>query len=98
MVEESLLYIATEDNEEFLGPDSLETIANQIHLSHGPSGPNVEYLLNLSKALHTLNVVDQHVIDLSAIVTDLQNSTAKLNEGTKVVENLNEIVEELVNE
>lgn len=43
----ALIYMGTETNSEYLGPASLDVIANQILRSHGPSGPNIEYLLNL---------------------------------------------------
>merc|ERR1712137_165984 len=72
VVEASMLYIATEDNEEFLGPDELYNIALQIHESHGPSGPNRDYLLNLAKALDELKVHDQHIVDLSRLVEEIQ--------------------------
>eukprot|EP01102_Stenamoeba_stenopodia_P006377 TRINITY_DN1747_c0_g1_i8.p1 TRINITY_DN1747_c0_g1~~TRINITY_DN1747_c0_g1_i8.p1 ORF type:complete len:222 (-),score=19.44 TRINITY_DN1747_c0_g1_i8:17-682(-) len=37
-----LVYIATHENEEFLGPASIEQMAIQIAQSRGPSGPNYE--------------------------------------------------------
>mmetsp|Transcript_20797 Transcript_20797/g.26303 ORF Transcript_20797/g.26303 Transcript_20797/m.26303 type:complete len:136 (-) Transcript_20797:29-436(-) len=77
VVPEALLYIATEENEEYLGPDDLKIIAEQIHQSHGPSGPNVEYLLNLATALEGLSVVDQHVIDLASLVTEMSNKAVQ---------------------
>ena len=68
-----MLYIADEDNEEFLGPNDLSLIALQIHQSHGPSGPNSEYLFNLATALEAISVEDQHVEELNRLVKALQD-------------------------
>jgi len=40
-----VIYIATSENEQWLGEASLQTIARQITECSGPSGHNVEYLL-----------------------------------------------------
>ena len=45
---EGLVYIATGDNAAFLGPASEREIARHIAASHGPSGPNRDYLLHLA--------------------------------------------------
>ncbi|MDI9243890.1 gamma-glutamylcyclotransferase [Marinobacter sp. CHS3-4] len=63
-VEDGLVYIATEDNEAFLGPAPSEDIARQIARSIGPSGPNRDYLLNLADALRALGDHDSHVFDI----------------------------------
>ena len=62
--EEGLVYIATEDNAAFLGPAPEAAIARQIAASHGPSGPNRDYLLNLAEALRELGAEDEHVFAL----------------------------------
>lgn len=59
--DEGLVYIATEDNEAWLGDASPAAIARQIEGSHGPSGPNRDYLLNLAAALRELGAEDAHV-------------------------------------
>ena len=46
-----IVYIATRDNPAFLGPAPLADMAAQIAASHGPSGSNVEYLVELARAL-----------------------------------------------
>lgn len=51
---EGLVYIATEDNEAFLGHAPDEDIARQIASAVGPSGPNSEYLLRLAESLRAL--------------------------------------------
>ncbi len=58
---EGLIYIATEDNEAFLGPASDDAIAAHIASSHGPSGANRDYVLKLAEALRDLNQHDEHV-------------------------------------
>lgn len=63
---EGLVYIATEDNEAFLGaaaegPADEQEIARHIAQSEGPSGPNDEYVLKLAEALRELNADDPHV-------------------------------------
>ena len=59
-----LVYVATEDNAAFLGPADDQEIARQIAQSHGPSGPNHEYLLRLARALRELGDHDEHVFNL----------------------------------
>ena len=66
---EGLVYIASRDNFAWLGEAPLEEIAAQITRSHGPSGANSDYLLELAKALHDLDANDVHVSELAALVT-----------------------------
>ena len=65
---EGLVYIATPDNEAFLGDASAAAIALQIFESRGPSGPNIEYLLNLAAALRDIGAHDPHVFELETLV------------------------------
>lgn len=58
---EGLVYIATADNAAFLGQASEMEIARQIARSHGPSGANREYLLDLAQALREMGKDDAHV-------------------------------------
>ncbi len=46
-----LMYVATRDNPNYLGPAPLDEIARQVMASHGPSGANSEYVLQLAAAL-----------------------------------------------
>ncbi len=69
---EALMYRATEENPEFLGEGQIEDIAKQILRSVGPSGTNVEYLLELHHALERLNVQDQHIDTLVKAVRKLE--------------------------
>lgn len=70
-----LLYIATENNEYWMGEAPLTDIAEQIVRCRGPSGHNVEYLLRLADFMRTelkgAHVVDDHLFDLETLVRDL---------------------------
>jgi cation transport protein ChaC len=68
---EGLVYIATEDNEAFLGTASERDIARHILHSAGPSGPNDEYLLRLARALRALAEDDPHVFAIERHLQEL---------------------------
>lgn len=68
---EGLVYIATEENAAFLGPAPELEIARHIASSHGPSGPNSDYLLQLADALRKLDADDPHVFDIERHLIDL---------------------------
>lgn len=57
----ALIYLATPENPEWLGPDSPERMASQIVKAKGPSGANLDYLLRLQTALEELGERDEHV-------------------------------------
>ncbi|MFN3899089.1 MAG: gamma-glutamylcyclotransferase [Alishewanella aestuarii] len=71
-IEQGVVYIANPDNAAYLGPAPEAVIARQIAKSHGPSGPNSEYLLQLAQALRQLNEQDEHVFKLEQMLLDLQ--------------------------
>ena len=64
-------YIASQTNEAYLGEASLADIALQINSSHGPSGANRDYLLELAAALRELHIEDEHVMALEELVLGL---------------------------
>ena len=66
-----LVYIATSDNEAYLGEASEYDIARQIYSAEGPSGPNRDYLLELAKSLRELDLQDQHVFDIEKFLVDM---------------------------
>lgn len=59
-----LIYIADEHNDAFLGEETELEIAKHIYDSHGPSGANREYALQLAQALRRLNAHDEHVFSI----------------------------------
>ena len=58
---EALVYVAKAANPHFLGPLDEREIAAWVRKSHGPSGPNTDYVLQLQAALADLGIVDEHV-------------------------------------
>ncbi|HSO34713.1 MAG TPA: gamma-glutamylcyclotransferase [Labilithrix sp.] len=58
---EALVYVAGASNPHFLGHLGEEEIAAWVRRSHGPSGPNIDYVLRLHDALAELAIVDPHV-------------------------------------
>jgi glutathione-specific gamma-glutamylcyclotransferase len=61
LTNEALCYIATADNEEFLGHATNEAIADEVSQRAGPSGPNSEYVIKMAEVLRLLGVDDDHV-------------------------------------
>lgn len=64
----ALVYVATPDNPNYLGPAPLSAIAAQVRESAGPSGPNVEYVVELARALRAMGAEDEHVYDLESLL------------------------------
>ncbi len=62
-----LVYIAPVDNFAYLGEAALHDIATQILRSSGPSGRNIDYLLELARALRNLDADDEHVFELESM-------------------------------
>lgn len=70
-VDEALVYLATPDNPMWAGPAPIDAIARQVLHSEGPSGHNVEYVLELAEALRAMEADDPHVFALAAAVRRL---------------------------
>lgn len=68
--DEGIVYIATHENEAYLGPATERNIARQIASARGPSGPNSEYLLGLAEALRELGKPDPHVFEIERHLAD----------------------------
>lgn len=71
--EPSIVYIAATSNFAFLGDAPLEEIAAQIKRCAGPSGTNIDYLLELAHTLRQLGVCDPHVFELETLVLATQS-------------------------
>lgn len=67
-----ITYLATPDNEAYLGEASEYDIAQHICRCSGPSGDNADYLLELAVALRELNLVDDHVFAIEAHIQSIQ--------------------------
>lgn len=65
---EGLVYVATPDNPNYLGPAGLEAIAAQVRGSEGPSGANLEYVLRLAEAVREIGGADEHLFALEALL------------------------------
>ncbi|GAW18175.1 hypothetical protein ANO14919_076490 [Xylariales sp. No.14919] len=70
----TLVYIGTPDNDQFVGPQDPQALAEHIQRSEGPSGLNRDYLLELEKALNELSSEsgDVHVTDLSDRLREIE--------------------------
>ncbi len=68
---QGLVYIAPTNNDAFLGPATDDAIARQIVASSGPSGRNIDYLLQLADALRAMHVEDTHVFAIERRVLEL---------------------------
>jgi glutathione-specific gamma-glutamylcyclotransferase len=80
----TLVYIGTPDNEQFVGPQDPQELAAHIWRSKGPSGLNKEYLLNLDVALNELTPEsgDVHIHDLASRVRALDAHGAQALEAS----------------
>lgn len=65
-----IIYIATKENQHWLGEAPLRAIAKQITECSGPSGHNVEYLLRLAEFMHDYmpEAQDEHLFTLEILV------------------------------
>lgn len=69
---EGVIYVASEDNEAFLGPASECEIARHIAVSEGPSGRNTDYVISLADALRELEGDDPHVFAIEQYLMELE--------------------------
>ena len=71
---EGITYHATRDNHNFLGEASDVQIAEQVARSFGPSGHNIEYVLELADSLRQMRARDDHVAAIASLVRKLASS------------------------
>ena len=69
-------YIATESNDNYAGPASIEDIAQQVLVSRGASGTNTEYVLQLAQAIRRIAPLaqDSHLYELELRVKQLMKA------------------------
>jgi cation transport regulator ChaC len=65
-----VMYVASPDNPAFLGDAPMDDMVAQIRRCAGASGTNVEYVLELARALRTLDETDPHVEALAARLSE----------------------------
>ena len=65
------VYVAHQDNPNYLGPAPAADMARQILGARGPSGHNTDYLLELATALRSMKAEDPHVFELEDLVRRL---------------------------
>lgn len=70
----TLVYIGTPDNDQFVGPQDPQKLAEHILASKGPSGLNKDYLLSLEQSLNELSPEsgDAHISDLACRLRALE--------------------------
>ena len=68
-----LTYLATPENEAWLGEASELEIASHICAASGPSGSNADYLLDLAISLRELGLHDQHVFEIEKHIQEILN-------------------------
>ena len=64
---DGVVYIAPVGNFAYLGPAPDTEVVEQIRRSAGPSGANIDYLLDLATALRELEIEDSHVFRLERL-------------------------------
>lgn len=67
-IEDVLLYVASPENKNYIGPESQEATAAIIRGAHGESGANQEYLQKLAEGLDEMQVADPHILELVALL------------------------------
>ena len=70
----ALVYVATADNPDYLGPAPPPDIAAVVAARHGPSGSNVEYVRRLHRALVELGRPDAHIAAVVAALDARQTA------------------------
>lgn len=65
------VYVADQYNHAFMGEMPLPVLAAHIQRSHGPSGSNRDYLLQLAVALRELSIEDEHVFELERLLQEV---------------------------
>jgi cation transport regulator ChaC len=64
----AICYVAAPGNPNHLGPAALEEMARQVRGARGPSGTNLDYVLQLAAALREIGAGDPHVFALEQLL------------------------------
>lgn len=72
-----LVYLAGPENESYLGPASVEAIAQQVASARGPSGKNPEYVFELERSLRSIGAHDSHVFEVASALRALLGAGAQ---------------------
>lgn len=80
-----LVYTATSDNELYLGPGDMDTMAIEIVAAHGNSGPNAEYVIRIADYIRQ-NIPEDNDTHLFTLVKHI----CDLVQQSKTVENIPE--------
>ncbi|CAN5257100.1 hypothetical protein BH09MYX1_BH09MYX1_55240 [soil metagenome] len=70
---EGLVYVASEANPAYLGPAPLAEIARTIATARGPSGPNLEYVVELARAIRQAGQHDEHVFTIERAALEMSH-------------------------
>lgn len=71
-----ITYFAGPANPNYLGEASVRDIAKQVISAAGPSGPNIEYVLQLENALSEMGAFDEHVSEVATMTRELSRHEA----------------------
>ena len=82
---QTMAYIGTPENPQFIGPQGSQALAEHIWKSHGPSGENRDYLFKLEESLNELSPdsEDDHVKDLAERVRRLEVASAAKGDSVR---------------
>ncbi|KAL3278668.1 hypothetical protein HHI36_016204 [Cryptolaemus montrouzieri] len=69
------IYLASHDNPQYAGYADIDDLAKQIVKCSGPSGENVDYVLNLANSMRSIapEVDDKHLFDLEKAILALKS-------------------------
>ena len=65
---DGIVYVADEYNDAYMGAMPIRALASHIRSSHGPSGSNRDYVLQLADSLRKLGENDPHVEALESLL------------------------------
>ena len=69
-----LVYMATPENQAFLGEASIDKLAMEIYTSRGPSGENKHYVYDLAESLREYGVNDEHILAVEQALRALDSN------------------------